>query len=195
MGAAGVGGNPLTGWKFHKTPPPEKTTTITTTVVTTTTTKTTTQSTVVSYFTSTTVQTTSNVPPSTHTFPTGVRSISTSSPPSSVHSTEKNQLSIRNTVFISLISSLALLSISIIAAYCILTYLNRYLNKRKNFDGHALLLNRGSLMTSMGSFSDASVRAGPIYRVATPDSNLPKANIGTTLPRRSSTESVELFRY
>ena len=165
----------------------------TTVTTTTTTTIITTQSTVVSRVSLTTFQT--NSQPTARTVTTDVRSISSTSPSTRVNSTEKTNLSIRNTVFISLISSLAFLSISIIAAYCILIYLNQYLNKKKNSDRAALLLNRASLMTSLGSNSDRSILTGPLYRVTTPDNNPSKTNIATTVARRSSTESIPLFRY
>lgn len=180
---------------FPKERKPETTSSISTTVTTTTTTTTikTTQSTIISRVSLTTFQT--NSQPTANAVTTAVRSISSRSPSSPVNSTEKTDLSIRDTVFISLISSLAFLSISIIAAYCILIYLNQYLNKKKNSDRAALLLNRASLMTSLGSNSDRSILTAPLYRVTTPNNNPTKTNIATAVPRRSSTESIPLFRY
>jgi hypothetical protein len=143
----------------------------------------------------TTIQTNDNDQTSASTVPTEVRNISSSSPPSRVNSTGESYLSIRNTVYISLISSLALLSISIIAAYCILTYLNQYMNNKKKSGRATLFLNRASLMTSAGSNSDASILEGPMYRVTTLNNNPPTMIIDTMMPRRSSTESIPLFRY
>ena len=157
--------------------------------------RTTARSTIVSRISLTTIQTNDNDQTSASTVPTEVRNISSSSPPSRVNSTGESYLSIRNTVYISLISSLALLSISIIAAYCILTYLNQYMNKKKKSGRAALFLNRASLMTSVGSNSDASILVGPMYRVTTPNNNPPTMIIDTTMPRRSSTDSIPLFRY
>ena len=181
-------------WLFHKERQPEKDSRTRTAVTTTTTTTIiTTQSTIVSRVSLTTFQT--NRQPTAHTVTTDIRSISSSSSSSRVNSTEKTNLSIRNTVFISLVSSLAFLSISIIAAYCILIYLNQYLNKKEKSDRAALFLNRASLMTSLGSNSDRSILPGPLYRVTTPNNNPSKTNIATTVARRSSTESIPLFRY
>ncbi len=95
-----------------------------------------------------------------------------------INTTEKIHLTNRNKIFISLSISFVLIILCISFSYCIFLYLKHYLNLTLDIRQDIFELNRPSIATSAYS-NDAQ-----LFRKEK-----------TNQERRSSTDSVKLFRY
>jgi len=107
---------------------------------------------------------------------------------SMINTTQKPNI-IRNKIFISLSISLILIILCISLSYCIFIYLQRYLNTNSIIKQDISELNRVSYTSSEDS-NDTRVQT-----CKTKDYILLEVIDKTNYERRSSTDSVKLFRY
>jgi hypothetical protein len=108
---------------------------------------------------------------------------------SMINTTQKDKIIIRNKIFISLSISLILIILCISLSYCIFIYLQHCLNTNSIIKQDILELNRVSYTNSEDS---NEIR---LQICKTKDDILLEAIDKTNDERRSSTDSVKLFRY
>ncbi|CAF3165116.1 unnamed protein product [Rotaria sp. Silwood2] len=107
-----------------------------------------------------------------------------------INTTPKNNIPIRNKMFISLFISLILISLCIGISYCIMIYFNHYLNMKSTVKQDISAFNRESFTSSKDSTSDTQLDT-----CKTKSNTLCKAIDNKNKERRSSIDSIKLLRY
>ena len=109
---------------------------------------------------------------------------------SMINTTEKHNITNRNKILISLITTLIFISLCIGLSYCIFIYFSHYLHTKSITKQDEIVLNRTSFISSNDSNSDTQ-----IHTYQTKNTILSKTIDKKNEQRCSPTDSIELFRY